>query len=165
MLSWLEESRFYWSATISRAIVQIIEGKTIVLITDPERQWFANYITDNFNRLSMERPMIPLVQLQQIHPAYDRITSGVMSEMLENMLDLAFGGEYLFWYIGKGDHRRADLAKRSENSLLWVMDEDVRDAFVMYSFENMIDIKLLQLYQLFETTLNSALFGEIDVES
>jgi len=163
MLSWLEESRFEWTATVARAVRQIIGGKTIVLITDGDRKWFARYITTAFNRPSMERPMIPLVRLEQIYPHYDQMSGSEMIDMLDDMLALSFKGEYFFWYIGKGNDQRSDIAKRNDNSLLWLMDEDFQNAMLFYSYDPLIDIKLLQLYRLFNTTLNAALFGEIDV--
>jgi hypothetical protein len=83
--------------------------------------------------------------------------------MLGDMLDITFKGEYLFWYIGKGDDRRADIAKRSTDSLLWIMDERFQNALVLRSHDPLIDIKLLQLYRLFDKTLSAVLFGEINV--
>ncbi len=165
MLNWLEESRFEWTTTVAQAVRQIIEGKTLILVTDNDRQWFARYITTSFNRPSMERPMIPMIALEQMYPAYDEITGGKMIDMLDDMLELSFNGEYFFWYIGKGDERRADIAKRSDESLLWLMDEDFQNAMTLRSYDPIIDIKLLQLYRLFDITLNSALFGEIDVDA
>ncbi len=162
MLNWLEEMRFEWTATISQAVNQIIAGKTVVLITDSDRKWFARYITTAFNRPSMERPMIPMVRLEQMYPHYDNITGVEMLDMLDDMLELSFTGDYFFWYIGRGDDRHSDIAKRKDNSLLWLMDEDFQNALRLHSYDPIIDIKLLQLYRLFDTTLNAALFGEVD---
>lgn len=162
MLSWLEESRFEWTATVSQAVRQIVSGKTIVLITDADRKWFARYITTAFNRPSMERPMIPMVRLEQMYPHFDNISGVEMIDMLDDMLELSFNGEYFLWYIGRGDDRHSDIAKRKDNSLLWLMDEDFQNALRLHSYDPIIDIKLLQLYRLFDTTLNGALFGEVD---
>lgn len=162
MLSWLEESRFEWTATVSLAVRQIISGKTVVLVTDSDRQWFAHYIITLFNRPSMERPMIPMVRLEQIYPHYDNVTGVEMIDMLDDMLTLSFKGEYFFWYIGRGDDRHSDIAKRNDNSLLWLMDEDFQNALRLHSHDPIIDIKLLQLYRLFDTTLDAALFGDVD---
>lgn len=163
MLSWLEEQRFEWTATVAQAIGQIVEGKTVVLITDYERQWFESYITSSYNKPTIDRPMIPIVSIDRLYPHYDHITGGEMIEMLDGMLEIAFKGDYFFWYIGKGDDRRSDIAKRSDNSLLWLMDEDFQNAMPLRSYDPQIDIKLVQLYRLFDTTLGAALFGEIDV--
>ena len=164
MLNWLEELRFEWTATTAQAIRQILAGKTVVLITDGERKWFEHYITSSLNKPSKERPMIPLVCLDSLYPDYDRIIGGEMINMLDDMLELSFKEEYFFWYIGKGDDRRADIAKRNDNSLLWIMDEDFQNAMPLRSYDPLIDIKLLQLYRLFDKTLSAALFGEVDVD-
>ena len=164
MLNWLEELRFPWTATVAQAVKQIVEGKTVVLVTDLERKWFEHYITSSYNKPSLDRPMIPMVCLDKLYPHYDNITGGEMIDMLDGMLELAFKGDYFFWYIGKGDDRRADMAKRSDSSLLWLMDEDFQNAMPLHSYDPAIDVKLVQLYRLFDTTLNAVLFGEIDVD-
>ena len=164
MMSWVEESRFEWTTTAAQAVRQIVEGKTIVLITDHDRKWFEHYIASTLNKPSMERPMIPLVCLDKLYPHYDRITGGEMIDMLDDMLELAFKGEYFFWYIGKGDDKRSDIAKRNDNSLLWIMDEDFQNAVTLRSYDPVIDIKLLHLYRLFDKTLSAALFGEVNAD-
>jgi hypothetical protein len=45
------------------------------------------------------------------------------------------------------------------------MDEEVENSFSLRSGDEMLDIKLLQLYKLFDLTLSQALFGELDLES
>jgi len=45
------------------------------------------------------------------------------------------------------------------------MDEEVENSFLLRSSDEMLDIKLLQLYKLFDRTLSQALFGELDLES
>ena len=107
--------------------------------------------------------MIPIVCIDSLYPHYDHISGGESIDMLSDMLDITFKGDYFFWYIGRGDDRRADIAKRSANSLLWIMDERFQNALVLSSHDSIIDIKLLQLYRLFNKTLNGVLFGEINV--
>lgn len=164
-MSWFEEQRFEWIPPTANALEQILQGKTIVLITDHDRRWFAEYIVSSLNKRLQDRPMIPIVCLDTMYPHYDQITGGEALDMLGDMLDIAFQGEYLFWYIGRGEERRADIAKRSSRSLLWLMDENFQNALRLRSFDPLIDIKLLQLYRLFDKTLNSVLFGEIDVRA
>ena len=87
-------------------------------------------------------------------------------ETLSDMLELSYKGEYFFWYIGRGgDERRADIVKRTDNALMWIMDENYPNALSMRSYDPLIDIKLLQLYRLFDKTLSAVLFGEIDVHA
>jgi hypothetical protein len=165
VLNWLEESRFEWSATTAQAISQILETKTVILITDHDRKWLEKYIISSINKTSKERPMIPIVSLHNLYPNYDHITGGAMIDMLEDMLKLSFNENYFFWYIGRGDDRRADIAKRSNSSYLWIMDEDFQNAMPLKSYDSMVDVKLIQLCRLFDHTLSAALFGEVDVPS
>ncbi len=81
------------------------------------------------------------------------------------MISLSYKDNYLFWYIGSGDDKRSDIAKRRENSYFWIFDEDFHNAFKLKSYDTYLDIKLLQLYKLFNASLNAAMFGEVDVDS
>jgi len=47
---------------------------------------------------------------------------------------------------------------------LWIIDEEVENSFVVKSSDKNLDIKLLQLYKLFDATLEAVLFGELDLE-
>ena len=163
MLSWLEESRFEWTATVAQALNQIIAGKSIVLVTDENRQWFGNYIINAINKASTDRPLISIVRIESLHPNYSMI-SGDALDMLEDMLSLAYKDEYFFWYIGRGNDKAADLPKSHDRSFLWLMDEDYQNAFTMRSYDPLLDIKLLQLYRQFDKSLNAVLFGEINAD-
>lgn len=162
-MSWFEEQRFEWIPAVSNALEQVMDGKSIVLITDHDRKWFAQYLTASLNKRSQDRPMIPVVCLDALYPHYDYVVGGEAIDTLTDMIEITFKGDYFFWYIGRGDERRADIAKRNGNSLLWVMDEKFQSAIHLRSFDPLVDIKLLQLYRLFDKTLNAVLFGEIDV--
>lgn len=162
-MSWFEQHRFEWTPPVANAMDQMMEGKSIILITDHDRQWFAHYITSSLNKRSQDRPMIPVVCIDALYPHYDHISGGESIDMLVDMLDITYKGDYFFWYIGRGDDRRADIAKRSANSLLWIMNENFQNALILQSYDPLIDIKLLQLYRLFDKTLNAVLFGEINV--
>ncbi len=163
-LSWLEEYRFEWTTIVELAISQIMEGKTIVLITDRERKWFESYITGSVNKLSTDRPIIPIVSIDSIYTHYDDISGAKMIDMLDDMLSITYKEDYFFWYIGKGEDKRVDIAKRKDNSLLWIFDEDFQNAFTMKSYDSQLDIKLLQLFTLFNLSLNAVLFGEVDAQ-
>ena len=161
-MSWMEEARFTWIPATSVAMEQIMAGKTIILITDDERTWFSQYITSFLNKVKLNRPMIPIVCIDAAYAHYNQISGDQAIEMLESMFDMSYNSEYFFWYIGKGDDSRADIAKRANNSYLWLLDEDAHNAFTLRSLDPQLDIKLLQLYRLFDMTLDAVLFGEID---
>ncbi len=163
-LSWLEEYRFEWTTIVELAISQIMEGKTIVIITDRERKWFESYIVSSINKLTTDRPIIPIVSIDSIYFHYDDISGAKMIDMLDDMLSITYKEDYFFWYIGKGEDKRVDIAKRKDNSLLWIFDEDFQNAFTMKSYDSQLDIKLLQLFTLFNISLSAVLFGEVDAQ-
>lgn len=163
--SWLEELRFDWTPATSLAIEQILNGKTIVLIADDKRKWLENYILFSINSQKLDRPLIPILSLDSLYPHYSNISGGDKIDMVEDMINLSLKEDYFFWYIGSGDNKKADIAKRKDNSYLWIFDEDYVNSFNLKSYDKHLDIKLLQVYCLFDLSLNAAMFGEVDVTS
>lgn len=164
-LSWLEEYRFEWSKTTAFALEQILNGKTVILITDEKRKWFENYILSSINGELLERPLIPIISIDNIYTHYNSVNGGEMIDIIDDMISLSFKNDYFFWYIGKGDDKRSDIAKRKDESYFWIFDEDFNNAFTLKSYDTNLDIKLLQLYKLFDASLNAAMFGEVDASS
>jgi len=164
-LSWLEEERFEWSKTTAYALEQILEGKTIILITDEKRKWFEKYILDTLNSDSFERPLVPIISIDSVYTHFNQINGGEMIDIVDDMISLAYKEDYFFWYIGRGEDKRSDIAKRRDNSYFWIFDEDFNNAFKLKSFDAYLDIKLLQLYKLFDKSLNATMFGEVDASS
>ena len=80
------------------------------------------------------------------------------------MLDISYPNGYYIWYIGRGDHPYTKLAYRNDDNFLWVMDEEVQNSFALRSSDPLLDIKLLQLYKLFDMTISASLFGDLDLE-
>jgi hypothetical protein len=164
-LSWLEEQRFEWSKTTAFALEQILTGKTVILVTDEKRKWLENYILSSMNSVSLERPLIPIISIESIYTHYNSISGGEMIDIVDDMIALSYKNDYFFWYIGKGDDKRSDIAKRKDDSYFWIFDEDFNNAFTLKSYDPVLDIKLLQLYRLFDASLNAAMFGEVDASS
>ncbi len=164
-LSWLEEQRFDWTTTTSHALEQILNGKTIILITDEKRKWFEQYILSSLNSATLERPLLPMVSIDSIYTHYNNINGGEMIDILDDMISISYKDNYFFWYIGSGDDKRSDIAKRKDNSYFWIFDEDFHNAFTLKSYDKKLDIKLLQLFGLFDASLNATMFGEVDVSS
>ena len=162
-LSWLEEQRFDWTTTTANALEQILSGKTIILITDEKRKWLKSYILSSINSPSLERPLLPIVAIDSIYSHFNAINSGDMIEVVDDMISLSYKEDYFFWYIGKGNDKRADIAKRRNNSYFWIFDEEFHNAFTMKSYDSTLDIKLLQLYRLFNASLNAGMYGEVNV--
>jgi len=162
-LSWLEELRFEWVIPTSACLYELLCGKTIILITDAKRKWLEEYILYKINQEKPERPLIPIVSIESIYPHFDALEGGEMIDMVEDMLQLSFGDRYIFWYIGRGEDKRADIAKRRDDTYFWIFDEDYQSSFKLNSYDSHLDIKLLQLFRLFDHSLNAAMFGEVDV--
>ena len=163
--SWMEEHRYEWAPLVKSAVSQVIEGKTILVLTDEYRKWFGKYILNGINDLGKNRPLLPFYQLTEAFPNLQGIRSTLEIQMLEDMLDISYPNGYCIWYIGRGDHPYTKLAYRNEDSFLWVMDEEVQNSFLLRSSDALLDIKLLQLYKLFDTTISASLFGDLDLES
>jgi hypothetical protein len=164
-LSWLEELRFDWTTTTAYALEQILNGKTIILITDEKRKWLETYIMTSLNGVSLERPPIAIISIDSIYPHYNNVSGGEMIDMVDDMIAQSYKNDYFFWYIGKGDNKRSDIAKRQDHSYFWIFDEDFNNAFKLRSYDTSLDIKLLQLYKLFNASLNASMFGEVDVSA
>ena len=81
------------------------------------------------------------------------------------MLDISYPNGYYIWYIGKGDHPYTKLAFREEENFLWILDEEVQNSFALRSTDTLLDIKLLQLFKLFDHTLSAVLFGDLDLDA
>ncbi|RLA66654.1 MAG: hypothetical protein DRQ78_03835 [Epsilonproteobacteria bacterium] len=162
--SWMEEHRYEWSPLIKSSIAQVIEGKTVLIVTDESRKWFAKYILNSINDLSKHRPLLPFYQLTECFPNLHDINTTQNIQLLEDMLDISYPNGYYIWYIGKGDHPYTKLACRSDDNFLWLMDEEVQNSFALRSTDTLLDIKLIQLFKLFDKTLSAALFGELDLD-
>jgi len=74
-----------------------------------------------------------------------------------------FSDNYFFWYIGKGNDSRAELAKRSGKNFLWIMDEEMQNSFLLHSYDKQLDVQLLHLFKLFNVSLSGVIFGEVDL--
>ena len=164
-LRWLEEFRFEWVTPTIAFLYEILNGKTVILITDKERDWFKNYVLTSINPKTPDRPLIPIIDIDSIYPYVNEIHTSEMIEMIEGMIEISFGENYIFWYIGRGEDKKADIAKRRDDSYFWIFDEDYPNSFKLNSHDTNLDIKLLQLYKLFDLSLNAAMFGEVDVAS
>lgn len=164
-LSWLEEQRFDWTNPLSLALEQILQGKTIILVTDERRKWLEKYILCAVNSINLDRPLLPIVSIDSLYQHYGNVSGGEMIDLVEDMISISHKEDFFFWYIGKGDDKRADIAKRKDSSYFWIFDEEFHNGFTLKSYDPMIDIKLLQLYKLFDASLNAVMFGEVDVKS
>ncbi|MBD3840606.1 MAG: HobA family DNA replication regulator [Campylobacterales bacterium] len=162
--SWLDERKYDWLPLTSKAISNIIDnGKSVLIITDKEREWFLHYVLSNINKTKNGRPLLPFYDFNSFNSNIDNIKTENDIELIKDMLSISFPNGYFFWYIGKSQSKRANLAKISKKPLLWIMDEELPNAFVLRSNDESLDMKLLQMYRLFDKTISGVLFADVDV--
>jgi len=164
MMSWMEEKRFEWVPLNVSMLRNLMEGHTIIVITDDDRQWFCNYMLDDINKLSNNRPLLPFVSLKSIYPNLNNLKTKEDIELLENMLYQTFSNGFTYFYIGKNNSIKMQIAKRRDDSFIWVMDEHFQNSFYLSSNDENLDIKLIQLYKLLDKSINALLFAEVDFE-
>jgi len=162
--SWMEEFRFDWVPLVKSAVSRIVEGQTVLILTDSRREWFGRYIVGTVNRSELKRPFLPFYPLEGIFPNLSDMETSQDMQLLEDMLDISYPGGWLLWYIGEGGDRQAKLAYRNDDNFLWLLDEQVPGSFTLRRHDPLLDIKLLQLYRLFDRTLEAALFNEVGLE-
>jgi hypothetical protein len=161
--SWMEEYRYEWSPLVEGAISKILQGQSVLIVTDDEFQWFGTYIASRINLLRNDRPLLPFYQLRAIFPNLPGFVSTQEMELLEDMMDISYPNGYFIWYIGSGDHPNTKLVYRSDENFLWTTDEAVQNSFSLRGNDTLLDIKLLQLFKLFNQTIDAALFGELEL--
>lgn len=161
MMSWMEEKRFEWVPLTASMLKNLLEGQTIILITDDNREWFGKYMLKAINKKSKNRPLLPFVSLKTFYPNIRSIKNVEDIELLEDMLSQSFPNGYTFFYIGKGNDIKMQIAKRRDDSFMWVLDEHLQNSFYLSSKDDLLDIKLIQLYRLLDKSIDAVLFAEV----
>ncbi|NLK66249.1 MAG: hypothetical protein GX282_02110 [Campylobacteraceae bacterium] len=161
MSVWMEERRDEWTPLISSKIKLLLEGSAFIVFCDEERAWFEEYFLLNINRSDNARPILPFFSLKSMFKNLDEINTREGTALLEDMLTLAFPNGYIFFYVGRGNNVLANIAKGSENSLMWLVDERAENAFYMDGSDDALDIKFIQLFKLFDASVSAALFDEV----
>lgn len=163
---WLEEKKYEWTPLVSKLVTNILDkGCSVIIVTDKEREWFLEYILSNINTSKQNRPFLPFYDFRAFYKQIDSVKSEDDINLLKDMLSISFPNGCCFWYIGRSQDIRATIPKVSKNSFLWLMDEQTQDAFNLRSNDEALDMKLLQMFRLFNKTLSAALFAEINVEN
>lgn len=164
-LGWMEERRFEWISLVGGFLKRVIEAKTILVVTDKEREWLNRYIITKLNSSFMQRPFLPVISLESVFPNFDSIKESDEFELLEDMLELSFPNGYTFFYVGRGDDKRATLVKRDSNSFMWLLDEKNQNGFFLSSKDEFLDQKILALVRLLDKSIDASLFMEVDLDS
>ena len=160
-MSWMEERRVEWTPLLASRLKFLLEGRAFITVSDEERKWFEIYLLRKMNSSKSIRPFLPFFSLRSLYPSLDEIETNEQKQLLKDMLSLAFPNGYLFFYIGKSIDKRANLAKTDENSYMWLFDEQAQNSFTLSSSDENLDIKLLNLYKLFDKSIDAVLFAKV----
>jgi hypothetical protein len=160
--SWMEEYRFNWIPQVQNAIKQILEGESLIIITDRDFKWFSDYIIDRTNQLWKNRPFFPIYSIDGVFANAYTLQDANELDFLYDMLDISFANGYFFWYIGSGKHKHYDYIEQDKSSLIWHLNKEIEGLFSLNKKDPQIDIKLIQAYKLFDKALDAAFIGEIE---
>ena len=95
--SWLEERKYDWVPLMSQTVVNVIEsGKSVLIITDNDYEWFMQYILININKKKLSRPLLPFFDFNSYHSNLDEIKNESDIELIKDMLDISFPNGYFF---------------------------------------------------------------------
>ncbi len=163
--SWLEEKKFEWAPLVVKTLKSLLnKNYTILIISDDDKQWFKEYILTQINHTKNGRPNLPIYDFQSIYHHYNKVQSEEDIQLIIDMLNISFPNGYLFWYIGKGNSKQSIIPKYHANSFLWLIDEELPGSLTLNGDDPTLDMKLLQIYKLFDKTLNASLFAEISLD-
>ncbi len=163
--TWLEERKFEWIPLLKNALQRIFSGESVVLITDYDREWFMHYVTYSINQVN-KRPYVPIIGINALFPQIDRTLQKDATEipLINDYLDNIFSCKYFFWYVGRSDSIRAKLALSHEHCLLWLFDANLQNSFTLQSTDPLVDMKLMQMYRIFNLALEATMFCHIRLE-
>lgn len=164
-MNWMEERRLEWSPLVASALNSLLEGYTFVVATDKQREWFGKYILDNINSPLKDRPYLPFVLADTLVSDVEDLKNSEQITLFEDMLHNMFPHGYLFFYIGQSNTVKSKIAKRCDESFIWLFDEHLQDTFHLQSNDMHLDTKLIQMYRLFDETLDAVLFAQVDLNS
>lgn len=162
--SWLEERKYEWVILARNCLHRVLQGQSVIIVTDEDREWFKNYILQNINKPSKNRPLLPFFGIESIYPHYNSLKSDEDIELLNDMLSISFKGDYLFWYIGSAASSYAKIGLDRDDSFLWVIDDEFQNSFYFSGSDEKLDFKMMQLFRIFDQTINAVVFNEISLE-
>jgi len=161
-MKWMEERRLDFVPLLSDFLSHIIEGKSVLIVTDGEREWYAEYLISKINNFNEFKPsFIPFYSLVKIVPQIKIARHPEHFDMIEDMLNISFG-DFIFWYIGK-ETPFLIFVRRKPESFFWIMDTDLSKNFYLKSIDEKLDKKLLDLAEIVNESIKASIFGEIEL--
>jgi len=162
--SWMEEFRYDWTPLMGSLLSKLMAGQSVLLLADERREWFLEYIAYSVNDPRKGRPFVPFFRLDSLVADRSLLERSESVELIEDMLNISFPLGYIVWYIGEGDHYLSRFASRRDDAFLWLMDEQMPGAFTLRGGDPLLDMKLIQLYRLFDKSMEAVMFGEIELD-
>lgn len=161
-LRFMEQRTSEWAPLLASRLRWLLAGRSFILLTDPNTEWFESYFLSNLNTLKASRPWLPFVSLRGIFPRVDELKRSEDFAMLDDLLSVTFSSGFAYFYIGRGDHPRANIAKNSEASYMWLFNEQSQNGFCLDSTDN-TDAQLVALFGLFDKSLDAVLSARVGV--
>jgi hypothetical protein len=163
-MSWMEEKRLEWVPLAASRLQNLMDGHTFIILADEEREWFAHYMISSINKNPGSRPLLPFIALKSLFPNLEKLRTREEIELLEDMLSLSFPQGYTLFYVGKSNDFKSQIAKRRDDSFMWLLDEQMQNSFYLSSADELLDVKLIQLYKLMEKTIDALLYAQVSIE-
>lgn len=160
-LSWLEDRRDEWVPLLSSRLQFLLEGRAFIVVSDDDRESFGDYLIKKINRPTNSRPILPFFPLKALYPNFATMNTREDLDLLDDMLNIVFKNGVVYFYIGSGHSSFSQIAKSKDDSYMWLIDERVPNSFYLESKDNNLDIKLIGLFNLFDKSIDAALFNEI----
>jgi len=162
-IKWLEERRLDLVPLLSDFLSQVIEGKSVLILSDDLREWYVDYLINKINNFNEFKPsFLPFFNLYKLTPQIKSAKHPEQFDMIEDMLNISFNENYIFWYIGV-ETPLLKFARRVPKSFFWIMDVDLSNNFYLKSTDEKLDLKLLNLADLLNESINAAIFGEVEI--
>ena len=162
MSGWLEEKRYLLLHPMAHTIEHLINGGSLIVLTDSRRAWFGDYITTHINQPHNGRPFFPIMQIKHLHCLIDSSsTEGGMQgfKLIYSMLDM-MSADYRFWYIGTKNARSSFATSHDKDGWHWILD----DEHFLSSTDEKLDYKLLSLFKLFDRAILAAMLNQISLD-
>ena len=158
--NWLEEIRFDFARTTINTLTSIEDGVSILVCSDTENKWFAQYVVSKINS-NYDEPFMPFIDFNNFFPNVDKLTSNDHYQQLSDMLDISFPNGYIFWYIGDAKSKYFKITNTKDNSLLWLNEQSSTNG-IYFEQDELFDKKLLDGYNLLQQAIMAKIYGEID---
>ncbi len=159
---WMEERRLDFIPLLSDFLNQLLDGKSVFIITDNQRKWYGKYLLNKINNFNEFKPQfLPFYMLEDIVPQITFAKHPEQFDMIEDMLNVSFEN-YIFWYIGQ-ETSLLKFARRKPESFYWIMDNDLSKNFYLKSTDIFLDTKLINLADIVNESLNAVIFGEVEI--